>query len=86
MVIDDVIAKFGGQLLFGQRHTDRGRHALPQRPGRHLDTLGVTILGMARGFCAELAEVLDLLDCHVFGSHTGKAGCRAASSRGRRKE
>ena len=65
MVIDDIVAKFGGQLLLGQRHADRGGNALPQRSGRHFDALGVTILGMARGPGAELAKVFDLLDRHI---------------------
>ena len=36
-VIDELIAIFGVQVPLGDRHADRHRHALPQRPGRRLD-------------------------------------------------
>ena len=65
VVVDDLLAEFGGQHLLRQRHADRGRDALAERAGGGLDALGVEVLRMARRQRSQLAEMLDLVERHV---------------------
>jgi len=61
----DLLAELGGEHLFRNRHADRGRNALAERPGRGLHALGAKILRMARGERIDLAEALDLIERHL---------------------
>ena len=61
-VVDQLVAVNGVEVPLGDRHADRHRHALPQRPGRHLDAGKLEILGVPRRRRAELAEVLDVVE------------------------
>ena len=65
VMVDDLLAEFGGEHLLGQRHADRGGDALAERAGGGLDALGVEILRMSRGQRSQLAEMLDLVERHV---------------------
>ena len=49
----------------GERHPDRRRDPLPERPGRHLDPERVAVLRMPGGPAAELPERLQLVHPHV---------------------
>ena len=61
-VIDQIVAIFGVQVPLGDRHADRHRHPLPERPGGRLDSVEEEILRMAGAGGAELAEALDVVD------------------------
>ncbi len=65
VMIDDILAEFGGEQPLRQCHADRGGDALSERAGRGLDAGGDEILRMAGGPGAELAEILDLVERHV---------------------
>ena len=81
VMADHLLAEFGGQHLFRQRHADRGGDALAERAGGGLDALGVEVLGMARRQRSELAEILDLVERHVLVAGQVQQAHRAASSR-----
>ena len=66
MVIHQVIAEFGCQLGFGNGHADGVADALAERAGGGFDALRIAIFRVAGGLGMELAEILDLLDGHVF--------------------
>ena len=55
-VIDQIVAKLGVEVPLGDRHADRHRQALAERPGGRLDAVEQEILGMAGAGAAELAE------------------------------
>ena len=61
-VVDQVVAVDRVQMPLGDRHADRHRQALAERPGGRLDPVEHEILGMAGAGAAELAEVADVLD------------------------
>ena len=61
-VIDEIIAEFGIEHPFGERHADRRRDALAERPARRLDARHMTIFGMAGGARMRLAEALQLVE------------------------
>ena len=61
-VIDQIVAEHGVEVALGDRHADRHREALAERPGGRLDAVEQEILGMAGAGRAELAEARDLLD------------------------
>ena len=61
VVVDD-FAELGGEHAFGERHADRRREPLPQRPGSRFDAERVAVFGMPRGLRAELAERLEIGD------------------------
>src|SRR5919109_1011137 len=75
-VIDDLVpgtVEAGGQHALGQRDPDRGRDALPERPGGHLArwsprSRGVAVLRVPGAGRAELAEALELLERDVVGA------------------
>ena len=46
-VIDQIVAVDGVEVPLGDRHSDRHRDALPERPGRHLDAGKLEVLGVA---------------------------------------
>ena len=48
-VVDQLVAVNRVQMALGDRHSDRHRHALAERPGRHFDPGELEILGVARG-------------------------------------
>ena len=58
-MIDEFVAEASVQQPLGERHADRGRQALPQRPGRRLDARRVAIFGMAGRLRAPLPERLE---------------------------
>ena len=66
IVIDDVLAEFRREQPLGERAPDREGDALAERACRGLDTGGEMILRMARRSGTELAEVLDLIQRHVW--------------------
>ena len=49
-------------MALGDRHADRHRHALAQRPGGHFDPGSSKFSGCPARRAAELAEVLDVVD------------------------
>ena len=61
-VVDQLVAIDGVQVPLGDRHADRHRQALAERPGGRLDAGQLEILRMAGARAAELAEVADVLD------------------------
>ena len=63
-VVDQLRAEAGAQVAFGERHADRVREPLAERPGGGLDAGRMAVFRMARGARAELAEALQLLDVH----------------------
>ena len=65
VMIDEVGAVARGHRRFRDRHADRHREALAQRPGRRFDARRVAVFGVAGGLRTELAKALDLLDRHV---------------------
>ena len=65
VVIDDLVAVAVvalGQHALAERHADRRRDALAERPGGGLDAGGVAVLGVTGGRGAELAEVLEVVE------------------------
>ena len=65
VVVDDVVTlavEALGQHALGERHADGGRDALPERPGRGLDTGRVAVLRVPGGRRVELAEVLEVVE------------------------
>ena len=66
VMIDQIVAKLGGQPALGQSHADGGGKALTQGAGGGLDALGMAVFRVAGGDRAPLPEVADLLDGHVF--------------------
>ncbi len=65
VVIHQIVPVAGVRHPLGERHADSGREALAERPGGHLDPLGVAVFRVAGGAVAHLTEVLDLLHAHV---------------------
>ncbi len=61
-VVDQIVAIFGVEVALGDRHADRHGDALPERPGRRLDSVEQEILRMAGAGRAELAKALDVVD------------------------
>ncbi len=61
-MIDEFVAETRRLEALCYRHADGGGEALAERPGGRLDARRVAIFGMARGFRAELAELLQILD------------------------
>ena len=61
-VIDQIVAELGVEVPLGDRHADRHREPLPERPGGRLDAVEQEILGMAGAGAAELAEAADVVD------------------------
>ena len=66
MVINKIIAKAGIHHPLGQCHTNSICNPLPQWTGSRFNTLGMTILRMACGHGAHLAEITKLVHGHVF--------------------
>ncbi len=67
-VIDDVEARaveLGGKQFLRERHADRVRESLPERPGRRLDARGQAVLRMARRPAVQLPELHEFLDRQV---------------------
>ena len=48
-MVDELVAVDRVQMPLGDRHPDRHRNALPQRPGRHLDARQLEILRVPGG-------------------------------------
>src|SRR6516225_6776471 len=65
VVIDDLVAKLGGEQPFGERHADGIAYALAERAGRRLDPGSMPALRMPGGAAAELPETLQLVEGHV---------------------
>ena len=65
MMVDDLLAEFGGEHFLRDRKADRGRDALAERSRRGLDALGVKVFGMPRRQRSQLAEMLELVERHV---------------------
>ena len=61
-VADHLLVEAGGEHALAERHADRGRDALSERPGGGLDPRRVAVLGVAGGRRAELAEVLEVVE------------------------
>ena len=59
--VEEVLAEALALPLRGQRHPDRGRDPLAQRPGGGLDAGGPAVLGVARRARVQLAEFFDLV-------------------------
>src|SRR3546814_5011318 len=59
-MIDKIVAIDHVQMPLGDRHPDRRREPLPQRPRRRLDAFELEILGMPRARAAQLAEIADI--------------------------
>ena len=64
-VVDDLVAETGREDALGERHPDRRRDALSERPGRGLDPRRVAVFRVTGGAAAELAEPADLVHRHV---------------------
>ena len=64
-VVHDGVAEAGVAEPLGQGHADPVGQPLPQGPGGGLDAAGVSVLGMAGGTRAQLAEVPQLVDVHI---------------------
>ena len=65
VVIDDRVARpieHVREVALRDRHADRVRGALPQRPGGRLDSRRVVPLGVPRRPAAPLAELLELVE------------------------
>ncbi len=84
IVIDQIVAEAGVQDTLRQRHADRGGDALAERAGRRLDAAGLQHFRMARRLAAEAGGTASAHRSSSPRSPSGGAGCRAASSRGRR--
>ena len=65
IVINDLFGVARALDFFGDCHANGRGDALTQGAGCGFDTGGVAIFGVARGDRAQLAEVLDLLQCHL---------------------
>ena len=63
-VVNQILAKAGGEVALGHGHADGGGQALTQRASGGLDARRGAVLGVARGLGAPLTEVLDLLHGH----------------------
>ena len=61
VVIDKVVAEARIHQALRQRHPDRGRDPLPQRPRGRLHAGRMPVLWMARGFRSPLPERLQLV-------------------------
>ena len=83
IVIDEIVAEARVQQALRQRHADRRGDALPERPGRGLDTRRMAVFGVARRFRSPLPERLEFVRPSRPRSRSGAAARRAASSRGR---
>jgi hypothetical protein len=65
VVVEQLVAgavEVGGLPVAGDRHADRGRHALAERAGRRLDARRPAVLRVARAARVDLAEALDVLE------------------------
>ncbi len=86
VMVDDAW-ELRSQHPLGDRHADRGRDALPERPGGGLDADGgMAIFRMARRLRAELAERLQIVDRQGLRRRlfrSGRGSNRAASTHGR---
>jgi hypothetical protein len=60
-VIDQIIAENGVQVPLGDRHSDRHREALPQRPRRRFDTRQHEVLRMPCAGTAKLPETSNVV-------------------------
>ncbi len=90
--VEEVGPVAGALPLRGDRHPDRGRDALSERPGGRLHPRGPAVLGVAGGARVELAEALDvgeadrrLADHLVVGvdrPHVGQVQQRVEQHRG----
>src|SRR3546814_1077223 len=56
-MIDKIVAIDRVQMPLGDRHPDRRREPLPQRPRRRLDAFELEILGMPRARAAQLTKI-----------------------------
>jgi len=65
VVVLEVGPEFGREFLFGNRHAHGIGNALTEWTGRGFNACGMAIFRMASGFRTNLAEILDLVDCHV---------------------
>ena len=70
----------------GDRHADRRRDALAERPGRRLHARRVTVLGMPRGHAAPLAEALQLVQRQVVAGQVQQRVEQHAAVPGRQHE
>ena len=64
-MIDEVATETGIEMAFCNRHADGIGETLAQRSGGRLDAFRMAIFRVARGLRAELAEMLELVECHV---------------------
>src|SRR5262245_6427099 len=64
LVIDGVVAEFGGEMLLGDSHAYRVGESLSKWAGGRFDARRMAELGMAGCDRPKLAELLDLLDRH----------------------
>ena len=64
VVIHEIITEARIQQPFGQRHADRRRNALAERPSGGLDPRRVAIFGMPRRVRSPLPECPELVQCH----------------------
>lgn len=70
--VDDgeaLAVELGGEVRLRDRHADRVRDALPERPRRNLDRRVEHVLGVARGDAVELPEALELREREVVARH-----------------
>lgn len=63
-MIDEIIAVVGIEMALGDRHADRSRKPLPQRPRRRFNAGKLEISGMP-GRTVQLAEIADFLHRRV---------------------
>src|SRR5258708_35852548 len=65
VVVDELLAEALRQDALGERHADRIRQTLAERPGRGLDAGGMTPFRMPRRAAGEVAEAADLRHRYV---------------------
>ncbi len=64
-MIDQLVAEPRVHQPLGERHADRRRDPLPERPGRRLHAGRMAIFGMPRRLRAPLPECLELIERHA---------------------
>ena len=60
-----IITESGSDKPFGNGHADCGRDPLPQRSGRHINSVQMSVFRMPGGFASPLAELFDLFTRQV---------------------
>ena len=82
-VVDQIVAVDGVEVALGDRHADRHRQALPQRPGGRLDPGEHEILRDGRRTGWRAGGSCGCRRSSAARSRSGGAARRSASSRGR---